>query len=267
MSELIRLGSKGAPVSALQRELRAAGYRIEVDGDFGGETDKAVRAFQRTRGLVDDGIVGPKTLKALRGGDCSLLLARADLVDAASRLGVELAAVYAINEVESRGEGFFAAGKPAILYERHVMRRRLSAHKQRTAGWPQDLVNSKPGGYIGGLGEYRRLESARQIHEVSALESCSWGAFQIMGYHWAFLGYESAFEFVERMRQSEREHLEAFVRFIERNPPIHRALQRKDWAAFAEGYNGRDYWMKGYHLKMAAAYEIHQHCGCVKEAA
>jgi peptidoglycan hydrolase-like protein with peptidoglycan-binding domain len=37
--------------------------RLNPDGDFGPNTEAAVRAFQRTEGLVPDGIVGPKTLR------------------------------------------------------------------------------------------------------------------------------------------------------------------------------------------------------------
>ncbi|WP_139180924.1 MULTISPECIES: peptidoglycan-binding protein, partial [Pseudomonas] len=79
----------------------------------------AVRAFQRSHGLVADGIAGPKTLSALGGADCSHLLQNADLVAAGARLGLPLATIYAVNQVESNGQGFLDNGKPAILFERH----------------------------------------------------------------------------------------------------------------------------------------------------
>ncbi len=58
---VMQKGQRGADVAALQKALG-----IPADGDFGAETDKAVRAFQAcTKGLVVDGIVGVMTLRAL----------------------------------------------------------------------------------------------------------------------------------------------------------------------------------------------------------
>jgi cell wall-associated NlpC family hydrolase len=64
----VRRGSNGASVRTLQERLRAHGFNPgPIDGDFGPKTDAAVRAFQRAKGLVVDGIVGPKTWGALGG--------------------------------------------------------------------------------------------------------------------------------------------------------------------------------------------------------
>jgi peptidoglycan hydrolase-like protein with peptidoglycan-binding domain len=45
--------------------LRAQGYNLSVDGDFGPETRSRVIAFQGAEGLSADGIVGPNTWAAL----------------------------------------------------------------------------------------------------------------------------------------------------------------------------------------------------------
>ena len=59
-------GSKGTNVKTLQQKLKDLGFlNGKVDGDFGPITQKAVKDFQKSKGLVVDGIVGPKTIEAL----------------------------------------------------------------------------------------------------------------------------------------------------------------------------------------------------------
>jgi peptidoglycan hydrolase-like protein with peptidoglycan-binding domain len=63
---VLRLGAKGPAVVALQDALRAHGFDPGAsDGDFGPRTLTAVRRFQAARGLVVDGVVGPRTWAAL----------------------------------------------------------------------------------------------------------------------------------------------------------------------------------------------------------
>lgn len=280
MTETLIHGSKGLAVRRLQEQLKANGAKLFVDGDYGDETEKAVRAYQAKIGLVVDGKAGEKTLAALAGADCSKLLRNATLVAAAARLGVELAAIYAVNEVESNGSGFLGTGKPKILFERHVMHQRLALpraegddqaalrhHADELAAQYPALVNTKPGGYIGGAAEHQRLAQARMIDALCANESASWGAFQIMGYHAERLGYASVDEFVRLMSQDENQQFEAFVRFIEADPALLKALKGKKWAAFAKAYNGPNYARNLYDVKLERAYELHAGCGCGKEAA
>jgi hypothetical protein len=63
---LLQFGHQGRAVTRLQRALGAAGVFDErVDGSFGKDTEAAVRAFQRSAGLEDDGVVGRRTWAAL----------------------------------------------------------------------------------------------------------------------------------------------------------------------------------------------------------
>ena len=67
---LLKMGSSGDSVKRLQRKLAAAGFTPgKIDGVFGPQTKAAVLAFQKSRGLVQDGIVGVKTWTAL-GVNC-----------------------------------------------------------------------------------------------------------------------------------------------------------------------------------------------------
>lgn len=66
-ASLLRRGAKGDNVRWLQYELRKHGYAIKVDGDFGPATENAVRDYQKSKGLREDGIVGDNTIKSLRG--------------------------------------------------------------------------------------------------------------------------------------------------------------------------------------------------------
>lgn len=63
----LKRGSKGTDVRRLQGLLTANGYKTTIDGIFGSQTDKKVRAFQSKHAKPVDGIVGPKTWNALLG--------------------------------------------------------------------------------------------------------------------------------------------------------------------------------------------------------
>lgn len=257
----MRKGDIGDAVRVLQHRLNQAGIPVEEDCFYSEATEAAVKAFQRRVGLVEDGVAGPKTLALLQtGAPDSRFLSHADLERAAQRLDAPVAAVCAVNEIESRGHGFLPDGRPVILFERHVMYERLNKHglnaEEMAKRYPA-VVNTARGSYAGGAAEYMRMAAAAGIDKTSAIESASWGLFQIMGYHWELLGYASAEAFATAMRENEAQQLDAFVRFVEADPALHKALKSRKWAEFARIYNGPAYKENLYDVKLARAYDRH----------
>lgn len=62
----LREGAQGSPVKQLQERLQQLGFEPGIpDGDFGSATKAAVVAFQKSKGLITDGIVGERTWTAL----------------------------------------------------------------------------------------------------------------------------------------------------------------------------------------------------------
>lgn len=266
---ILRRGDVGAEVRELQRFLRLRGAALDLNAEFDADTLAAVMAAQARYGLVVDGIAGPKTLTALRrDGKLAEHLTSADLQRAAGKLGVPVAMIRAVNEVESRGSGFLSDGRPVILFERHVMYEQLQAagrDADALARQYPNLVNPKRGGYVSGAGEHMRLAQACTIDEACAIASASWGLFQIMGYHWERLEYPSVQAFYLCMRDSEAAQLDAFVRFVLTDPLLHKALKARKWSAFANIYNGPAYKENLYDVKIARAVKRYE--AMEKEAA
>jgi peptidoglycan hydrolase-like protein with peptidoglycan-binding domain/GH25 family lysozyme M1 (1,4-beta-N-acetylmuramidase) len=62
----LKKGDNGSSVKELQTKLNKFGYKLTVDGDFGDNTEKAVKAFQKKNKLSVDGVVGKNTWTKLK---------------------------------------------------------------------------------------------------------------------------------------------------------------------------------------------------------
>jgi peptidoglycan L-alanyl-D-glutamate endopeptidase CwlK len=61
----LRQGARGASVKTLQERLNKHGAKVATDGSFGARTMQAVKAFQKSKKLKSDGVVGGATWAAL----------------------------------------------------------------------------------------------------------------------------------------------------------------------------------------------------------
>ncbi len=186
-------------------------------------------------------------------------LTNEQIKDLANKHDIEYAGLKAVVEVEASGKGFIG-DEPKILYEPHIMHRLLTKKNYITIRnnlmkAHTNLCYPRWGTYRYGAEsiQHKRLEIASQFNRDTALESCSWGLGQVMGFHWKSLGYESLQAFINDMYESEAKQLEAMIRFIKVNGLL-LALKNKDWVKFARGYNGSGYAKNKYHIKLANAY-------------
>jgi hypothetical protein len=177
-----------------------------------------------------------------------------DVSALAAALSCEPAAIWAVCDVESAGGGFLPDTRPRLLFEAQVFGR-LTRYRWNTthpnissATWNRALYGA-PGAH-----QYDRLAEAIALDRASALQSASWGLFQIMGMNFAACGFAAVEDYVAAMCASEGRQLAAFGAFC-RHGGLDRYLRAHDWTGFALAYNGPGEAENGYAAKLAAAYQ------------
>lgn len=269
----MRLNETGDDVRYLQKLLQEQGFSTKENGIFDITTQQAVIAFQCKAKLTSDGIVGFRTWEALmfENRKTGNSISEEDYRRIGRLMDVDPAVIKAIQEVETGGKGgFFAPGKPAILFEGHIfwhqLKKRGIAPEQYVEGNENILFPQRDKAkYKGGLKEYDRLEQAQKIHKEAANCSASWGMFQIMGFNYAACGMKSIDSFLKAMYEGELSQLRLFILFImqqkgsttpdDASKYMISALREKDWANFARIYNGPNYAENKYDVKLEAAYK------------
>lgn len=193
--------------------------------------------------------------------------------DAAARLRVDVAAVKAVSQVESGKNGIIAK-RPVILFEPHVFWKELKKVGIDPLKFATKTVNVKgklipvdnPGYPIlyptwgalpydyGQPAQYDKMDKASKISREAALQSASWGKFQILGNNWRMTGARTLQEFVNDMYRSEEDQLNGFVNYIIA-AGLDDEMRYHDWKGFARGYNGPEYWRNSYDTKLEKAYK------------
>lgn len=160
-----------------------------------------------------------------------------DLIQAAADLRCEVAAIRAVDEVESNGMGFYSGG----LFKGNIVLRFESAKFRDYTGF--EVNGSDPMAY----------SRAVRFDARHAMLSTSWGRYQIMGFNYEVCGYQSVEAFVAALKTGEAAQLQAFVKFVIGNH-IDDELRTHNWAGFAYRYNGAGYRTNRYDEKLASAY-------------
>lgn len=183
-----------------------------------------------------------------------------DYREVAAKMGVETAAIKAVVDIEAGTEhkGFWAPGKPLINFDLSVYNKIAPRHgvSLREARKASPVIFAKPNTKKYGsrqAAQQARLDAAIEIDEDSALESVFWGMFQIGGFNYKRCGCETVQKFAKLMSRSERDQLEIFAEFCNRNG-LSKYIKNKDWSGFSYRYNGPNYKSRRYDSRMASAY-------------
>lgn len=177
--------------------------------------------------------------------------------EVAAQLNCEVAAIKAVARVESAGRGFTSGGRLMCLFEGHVFYEKTDgkfAKSHPSLCYPKWVTKYYKSSYDD---EYvERFSAAFRLDADAAIQSSSWGAFQIMGFHYEKLDFDSPGAMLDYLKADLKNHLRLFAKFIllKQNINLLMALQGKNWGTFAYFYNGQSYKVNRYDSKLKAAY-------------
>ena len=147
----LRQGDSGPKVLELQRRLKELGFNPgNLDSQFGPGTEAAVMAFQKSEGLLADGMVGPRTLEKLQlDGDTQMPSAIAGVtVAAVSKMFPQAP----IDNIKMHLPNVLDALVGDALTQRNLLLVALSTIRAETAGFVPigeylSRYNTSPGGH------------------------------------------------------------------------------------------------------------------------
>ena len=180
----------------------------------------------------------------------ALGLSAEGLARVSNNLAVHVPEIWTVLAVETSGCGFLPDRRPQILYERHVFHRLTGGRFD-----DGDISDPSPGGYgPRGTQQYDRLARAILNDRAAALQSASWGIGQIMGQNYALAGFKTVDEMVLAMSQSEDGQLMAMAAFLV-SSHLASSLRAHDWTSFARGYNGPNYVINRYDVRLNGEFQ------------
>ncbi len=170
----------------------------------------------------------------------------------AKKLGIDSNVAKAITKVESSGSGFYEKGGVKIRFEGHQFKKHLklkgvNIKSLLEKGYDDIIYNySEINNKKHGLKQYQR---ALEVNPECAMMATSYGAFQIMGFNYESAGYSSVEEFVKDQKTYNGQ-VKAFLNYVSTEKVLLQAMKEKDFTKFAKHYNGPDYEVNQYDVKM-----------------
>lgn len=192
------------------------------------------------------------------------------LKDFATKEKIDYHCLISVALTESSGGGFIPNIKeviPVILFERHIFWRRLVVHGidpltiiknsdrdilgttpyKHQYGANKDHIKNNPDVYyVYGINEWdKRLNKAYDLCkgtpneekcQLAALESASYGQFQIMGFNYRICGYPNV-RYLYSDNFSEDGQYNCFFKFLKGNNLLN-LIRTYNWLEFALKYNG-----------------------------
>lgn len=178
-------------------------------------------------------------------------LTESDFKEAAQFLNCDVAAIKAVTKIESNGDSTDSQGRIKILFEGHIFYSLTKGKYGIT-----DISYPKWTKKYYSLPQYGRFNRAFSLDKNAAMQSCSWGLFQIMGFNYDKCGFRDVGSFVDFMKESERNQLLCFCRFV-KSRGLDDEIRNLQWAKFAYGYNGPGYKSNRYDTKLAYWYKFY----------
>lgn len=167
---------------------------------------------------------------------------RSDYERGAVALSAPIAHLMGVIQVEASGETMWSMGGrlvPPIRPEAHWFDHytngayRSSHPHLSSASWNPAIAAKTR------AEAWDQFNEMAALNEDAAIRATSWGGPQIMGFHFARLGFSSPRAFRDAMMQANDDaQMDAFVRFIQSDAKLLAAIRAGDWETFERIYNG-----------------------------
>ncbi len=183
---------------------------------------------------------------------CDKKISKDELLELAKKTNLSVAQLLTVYNVETDGNAFRENGDPKVLFERHYFSNLTGGIYDNSH---PNISNPVQGGYGLYSEQLEKLQEAYDLDPIAAIQSASYGGFQIMGANYKDAGYSDLQTFYKDMTSTNVDlHLNAFVNYITSKGLIDE-IQNNQWTEFASKYNGPKYKDNDYDGKMQKEFE------------